>query len=303
MKKNVLITGGTGFVGKYLTLELLKKGYSVSILTRKAQTNTEDIFYYNWDVSAQKIDEDAVLKADYIVHLAGENIGEGKWTKKRKEEIRSSRVDSANLIYSVLKKNNKQVDAFVSASGIGLYGAVRGEGICTENTLPSDDFVAMVCKEWEKAADLMAGLGIRTVKIRTGIVLGKNGGILQKLIPIFKRGLGSPLGTGKQYMPWIHIHDLCRVYIEAIENRNMSGAFNATINDSTTNLDFTKALANCLGRPLWLPKVPSFLIRIGMGEMADIVLSGRRVSSDKIKKYGFRFQYKGLKKALKDSIK
>lgn len=303
MKKNVLITGGTGFIGKDLTAGLLKKGYSVSILTRNGKPNTNGISYYIWDVSSQQMEEAAVLKADYIIHLAGENIAEQKWTAKRKEEIRDSRVQSAELIYSVLKKHNKRIEAFVSASGIGFYGAVNGEGICTENTLPAYDFIGKTCQEWEKAADLMAGLGIRTVKIRTGMVLGKNEGVLKKLTPIFRRGMGSALGSGKQYMPWIHVHDLSRMYIEAIENKNMSGAYNATINDSTTNISFTKALANSLGRPLWLPNVPAFLIRIGMGEMSSIVLTGRRVSSDKIKKLGFRFQFKGLKKALKDCLK
>jgi uncharacterized protein (TIGR01777 family) len=303
MKKNVLITGGTGFVGKQLTKMLLERDYSVSILTRNSKPNTDGVSYYTWDVSLQKIEETAILEADYIIHLAGENIAEKKWTAKRKAEISDSRVQSAQLIYSVLKKHNKKIDAFVSASGIGFYGAINGEGICTENTLPANDFIGTICQEWEKSADLMRNLGIRTVKIRTGLVLGKNEGILNKLIPIFKRGLGSALGTGKQYMPWIHIYDLCMMYIEAIENEKMIGPYNATINDSTTNLTFSKALANSLGYTLWLPKVPAFLIRLGMGEMANIVLTGRRVSSDKIKSLGFRFQFKNLKSALKDCLK
>lgn len=303
MKKNVLITGGTGFIGKYLTAELLKKGYSVSILSRNSKPNIDGITYYIWDVSSQKMEEAAVVNADYIIHLAGENIVEKKWTAKRKEEIRDSRVQSAELIYSILKKHNKKIEAFVSASGIGFYGAVNGEGICTESTMPANDFIGVVCQEWEKAADLMAGLDIRTVKIRTGMVLGRNEGIIKKLAPIFKRGLGSALGSGKQYMPWIHIHDLCAMYIEAIENEKITGAYNATINDSTTNLSFSKELANSLGSSMWLPNVPAFLIRMGIGEIADIILTGRRVSSDKIKKLGFRFQFKNLKKALKDCLK
>ena len=302
MKQNVLITGGTGFIGKKLTKILLERGYSVSILTRNSKPNTEGVTYYVWDVSSQSIEEAAVLKAVYIIHLAGENIAEKKWTAKRKAEIRESRTQSAQLIYSVLKKHNKRIEAFVSASGIGFYGAINGEGICTENTLPANDFIGTVCQEWEKSADLMAGLGIRTVKIRTGLVLGKDEGILKKLTPIFKRGLGSALGSGKQYMPWIHIQDLCMMYIEAIENEKMAGAYNATINDSTTNLTFSKALANSFGFSIWLPNVPAFLIRLGMGEMASIVLSGRRVSSDKVKSLGFRFQFKNLKKALKDCL-
>lgn len=303
MGKNVLITGGTGFIGRYLTKKLLEKGYTVSILTRNSKPNSEKVFYYVWDVSTQTIDEAAVNNADYIIHLAGENIGEKRWTTKQKEAIRDSRVQSAQLLYEVLKKNNKKVDAFVSASGIGYYGAVNGNGICTENTLPANDFVGKICQEWENSADLMIGLGIRTVKIRTGVVLGKNGGILKQLIPVFKKGLGCALGSGKQFMPWIHIHDLCMMYIEGIENPKMIGPYNATINDSTTNLIFSKTLANTFGYPMWLPNIPAFLIKLGLGEKASIVLTGRRVSSDKVKKIGFRFQYKNLGQALKNCKK
>lgn len=303
MDKNVLITGGTGFIGKHLTKTLLDKGYTVSVLTRKHKPNTEGITYYIWDVSSQSMDEVAVLNADYIIHLAGENIAEKRWTAKRKQELLESRTHSTQLIYSVLKKHNKKVEAFVSASGIGIYGAINGEGICTENTLPSSDFIGSLCQEWEKSADLIASLGIRTVKIRTGLVLGKDDGFLSKLIPIFKRGLGSALGSGNQYMPWVHINDLCAIYVESLKNTNMSGAYNATMNDSTTNFSFSKALANQFGYSIWIQKIPAFLIRLAMGEMSCIVLTGRRVSSDKIKSLGFRFQFKNLKMALSDCIK
>lgn len=299
MSKNVLITGGTGFIGRYLTEKLLERDYTVSILSRETKPNTDRVKYYIWDVTTQSIEEEAILKADYIVHLAGENITAKRWSKKRKEEIRDSRTQSTQLIYDTLKKHNKKINAFVSASGIGYYGALNGEGICTENTLPANDFIGTVCQEWEKSADLITGLGIRTVKIRTGLVLGKNEGILKKLNAIFKRGFGSVLGSGKQYVPWIHIHDLCMMYIEAIENNKMTGPYNATINDSTTNLIFCKALANSYGYLIWLPKAPAFLIRLYFGEMASIVLTGRRVSSDKIKKHGFRFQFKNLNSTLK----
>jgi uncharacterized protein (TIGR01777 family) len=303
MIKNVLITGGTGFIGRYLTEKLLERGYTVSILTRNSKPNTDRITYHIWDVATQNIEESAVSNADYIIHLAGENIAEERWTSKRKTEILESRTHSAQLIYDTLKKLNKRVDAFVSASGVGVYGAVNGEGICTESTLPANDFVGTVCQEWEKSADLMVGLGIRTVKIRTGLVLGKNEGILKKLNPIFKKGLGSALGSGKQYMPWIHVHDLCMMYIEAIENKKMMGSYNATINDSTTNLIFSRALADSFGFSILLPNVPAFLIRLMLGERATLVLTGRRVSSDKVKKLGFRFQFKNLRKALRNGAK
>ncbi|MBF4473733.1 MULTISPECIES: TIGR01777 family oxidoreductase [Flavobacterium] len=303
MQKNVLITGGTGFIGRYLTEKLLERGYTVSILTRDSKPNTEKISYYTWDIDAQSIDEKAIENTDYIIHLAGENIADERWTSKRKAAILDSRVQSSKLIYDTLKKLNKRIDAFVSASGIGYYGAVNGEGICTEGTLPADDFVGTVCQEWENSADLMLGLGIRTVKIRTGLVLGKDEGILKKLSPVFKKGFGCVLGSGKQYMPWIHVHDLCMMYIEAIENKKMTGSYNATINDSTTNLIFSKALANSFGFSIWLPNVPAFLIRLILGKRAVLLLTGRRVSSDKVKKLGFRFQFKNLKKALKTNAK
>lgn len=302
MKKNVLISGGSGFVGRHLTDFLLKEGYTVSILSRSEKKPVGDISYYKWDVAGNFIDEAAVLNADYIIHLAGENIVGKRWTAKRKAELIDSRVQSAHLIYTVLKKNNKKVDAFISASAIGIYGAVNGEEICTEETPAATDFLGTVCQKWEAAADEFRALEIRTVKIRTGMVLGKNEGFLAQLVPIFKRGLGSALGSGKQYMPWIHINDLCAIYFEAVENSNMHGSYNAAINDNTNNTIFSKTLAKIIGYSIWLPNVPSFLIKLAMGEMAKLILTGRRISSEKIEKTGFQFQFKNLETAMKDCL-
>jgi uncharacterized protein (TIGR01777 family) len=299
MKKNVLITGGSGFVGRNLTNLLINNGYSVSILSRKKRSNATDVYYYAWDVSSQSIEEDAVLKADYIIHLAGENIAEKRWSTKRKAAILSSRVECVRLLYSVLKKNNKKLEAFVSASAIGIYGAFNGEEICTEDTPLANDFLGIICQKWEAAADTIESLGIRTVKIRTGLVLGKNDGFLNKLTPVFKMKLGSALGSGKQYMPWIHVDDLCGIYLEAIRNTSMSGAYNAAINDGTTNTIFSKILANVYGYSIWLPNVPAFLIKIALGEMSKLVLTGRRVSAGKLKKLGFQFHFKNLQETLK----
>jgi uncharacterized protein (TIGR01777 family) len=302
MKKNVLITGGTGFVGKHLTSLLVKNGFSVSILSRNKKQNSVDVSYYRWDVSSGFIEGEAVLGADFIIHLAGENIADKRWTKDRKEAIVQSREKSVALIYDVLKKNHKKVEAFVSASGIGIYGAINGDEICTENTLLVNDFLGTTCLKWETAADTIASLGIREVKIRTGLVLGKEDGFLNKLTPIFKYRLGSALGSGKQYMPWIHIDDLCKIYLEALNNSQMTGAYNAAITDNTTNAIFSKTLAKIYGYSIWLPNVPAFLIKIVMGEMAQIVLKGRRVSSEKIEKLGFQFQYKNLESALRNCL-
>ncbi len=302
MKKNVLISGGSGFVGKHLTDLLLANGYSVSILSRSQKQNTEQVNYYQWDVDANFIDENAVLKADYIIHLAGEGIADKRWTAKRKEVIVRSREQSIKLIYNILKINNKKLEAFISASGIGIYGAKTGSEICTENSPLANDFLGRTCQKWEAAADTIASLGIRTVKIRTGLVLGKNEGFLKQLVPVFKLKLGSALGSGKQYMPWIHIDDLCGIYFKSLNNSEIKGAYNAAVLDNTTNTVFSKTLAKLFGYSMWLPNVPAFIMQLILGEMAQIVLTGQRVSSNKIESSGFKFQHTSLEKALRDCV-
>jgi hypothetical protein len=299
MKKNVLITGGSGFVGKNLTQLLIANGYTVSILSRSKRTDKENIFYYTWDVEKQTIEKEAVLNADFVIHLAGANIAEKRWTNKRKEEILSSRELSAQLIYASLKRYDKKVEAFISASAVGIYGAINGQAICKEEMQPANDFLGLTCQKWEAAADRFEKLGIRTVKIRTGLVLGQNDGFLNKLIPVFKLRLGAALGTGKQYMPWIHINDLCSAYLEAIKNPEMHGAYNVAINDNTTNELFSKTLARVYGYSIWLPNVPSFLIKIVLGELSKLILTGRRISNDKIKKLGFQFEHKNLEDTIR----
>lgn len=303
MKKNVLLTGGSGFVGNHLTTLLIQAGYSVSILSRSKKQNTLDVSYYQWDIERCIIDEEAVLKSDYIIHLAGENIAEKRWTAKRKTQILESRVQSIQLIYEVLKNKNKSLDGFISASGIGIYGAINGSEICSESVPPTNDFLGITCQKWEESADQIASLNIRTVKIRTGLVLGKNDGFLKVVSPIFKYKLGSALGSGKQYMPWIHVTDLCSIYLHAIQNIEINGAYNAAINDGTTNAVFSKTMAKIYGYSIWLPNIPEFVLKILLGEMALMVLYGRRVSCDKIEKTGFKFRFKSLENALIDCLR
>ena len=303
MKKNVLISGGSGFIGRHLTDLLISKGYTVSILSRSEKQNKKDIFYYKWDVAAQFIEEDAVLKADYIIHLAGENIAEKRWTAKRKAAIIDSREKSTQLLYMVLKKHYKKLDAFISASAVGYYGAVNGEEICKESDAPANDFLGYACQKWEDSIDFIENLNIRTVKIRTGLVMGRNDGFLKQLIPLFKYRLGSALGSGKQYMPWIHIDDLCGMYYQAIIKEDMAGPYNAAVCDNTNNSVFSKTLARVFGYSIWLPNVPEFVLKMALGEMSKIVLTGRRVSSEKIEETGFNFKYTQLEDALKDCVK
>lgn len=303
MAQNVLLTGGSGFIGKHLTDTLLEAGYSVSILSRSERESSEAITYYKWDLNNNYIDENAVLNADYIIHLAGEGIVEKRWTAKRKRDILDSRIKPIDLIFSVLEKNNKKLNAFVSASAVGIYGAVTSHRICTENTPPANDFLGTTCQKWESAVDKIGSLGIRTVKIRTGIVLGKDEGFLKKMIPTFKSGFGAVLGSGKQYLPWIHIEDLCRIYLKSIEDEKLEGPYNACITDNTTNSRFSKTLANLFGYSIWLPKVPPFLLKLFLGEMSEAVLTGQRVSSEKIQQTGFEFRFADLEKTLINCIK
>lgn len=302
MKQNVVLTGGTGFVGKKLTRLLLENGFSVSVLSRSVKENSEGISYYKWDVDAGTIDEQAILNADYVIHLAGENIGAKRWTVNRKKAILDSREKSTQLLFSCLHKHNKQLKAFVSASGVGIYGAITDEVICSETTPAASDFLGTVCQKWEAATNPIRDLGIRTVLIRTGLVLGKGDGVLQQLIPLFKYKLGSAIGSGKQYMPWIHIDDLCRIYLASMLNSEMQGPYNAAINDSTNNTIFSSALAKVFGYTIWLPNVPAFVLQLVLGEMAQLVLKGRRINSEAIEKTGFQFQYTDLEKALRDCI-
>lgn len=298
MAQNVLLTGGSGFIGKYLTNVLIDAGYSVSVLSRNDKKNTPLITYYKWDLNKNYIDENAVLNADYIIHLAGEGIVEKRWTEKRKKEILESRVKPIDLIHAVLQKNNKTLNAFVSASAVGIYGAFTNDTICTETTPPANDFLGTTCQVWENAADKIEALGIRTVKVRTGIVLGKDGGFLKKVTLSFKAGFGAVLGTGKQYLPWIHIEDLCQIYCKAISDEKINGPYNAAVTDNTTNADLSKILAGLYGYKIWLPKAPSFILKIVLGKMSAAVLTGQRVSSKKIQEAGFEFQFTDLEKAL-----
>ncbi|QSW87710.1 TIGR01777 family oxidoreductase [Flavobacterium endoglycinae] len=303
MTQNVLLTGGTGFIGKHLTDVLIEAGYSVSVLSRSDRENTPRVTYYKWDLNKDYIDENAVLNADYIIHLAGEGIVEKRWTKKRKKVLAESRVKPVELIHSVLKRHDKKLNAFISASGIGIYGAVTSHKICTEETPPADDFLGMTCQVWENAADTIESLGIRTVKIRTGIVLGKDEGFMKKVAPSFKAGFGAVLGTGKQYLPWIYIEDLCQIYCKAVTDDQLHGPYNAAITDNTTNSRFSKILASLYGYTIWLPKAPSFILKIVLGEMSEAILTGQRVSSEKIQKTGFEFQCTDLEKALINCLK
>ncbi len=294
---SILVTGGTGFIGNHLCNLLRSKGYNVLILSRN-KTDNPNTFY--WNISENYIDPKAIQIADYIIHLTGAGIADKRWTKKRKEELIDSRVKSTNLLFNKIKELNPTLKGFISASGIGFYGAVTSNKIYSEKDSVGTDFLAKVCNVWETASNQFNTLNIRTVIFRTGIVLSKKGGAFEKMSQPIKLGFGSPIGTGNQYIPWIHIDDLCNMYVEAIENNELNGIYNAVAPDYVTNEFLTKSIATMLHKRAWLPNVPSFMLKLIFGEMAVILLEGSRVSSEKIKSTGFKFKYSFLLEALKD---
>jgi uncharacterized protein (TIGR01777 family) len=297
----VLITGGTGIVGKHLSNKLKEKGYSVAILSRAIHLAT-DTLTYTWNIEKKEIEEAAIKTADYIIHLAGVNIGDKRWTSKRRQLIIDSRVKSGQLIFDKVKENKNKLKAFISASAIGYYGTIISDKIFSETDPPSNDFLGETCRQWEQSADKFDKLGIRTVKIRTGIVLSSQGGVLEKMILPIRAGIGSPIGSGKQYMPWIHIDDLCNIYIKAIEDEEMTGAYNAVSPDFITNRDFMMTLARLLKKPFWFPAIPGLLLKLIFGRMSEILLKGSSVSSEKIIAAGYKFRFTNLKSALADLL-
>lgn len=296
----VIITGGSGLIGNRLSELLTHKGYTVRHLTRTVKENTTYKSYY-WNLSEKYIDPNALLNVDHVIHLAGSGVADGRWTKKKKASILSSRVDSANLLFNNLE--GKQLKTYISASGISYYGVKTTPTIFSEDVEPAKDFLANVTVQWEKSAQQFSDIAQRVVCLRTPFVMSGKGGGLVKMGKPIKMGFGSALGSGKQFMPWVHIDDLCNMYIQALEDSAMAGIYNASATQHTTNSELTSAIANQLGKKLWAPKVPAFLLKLLLGEMSDIILNGSRISNQKILDSGFKFEFPTLKEALKDCLK
>lgn len=300
--KTVLITGGSGLIGNHLAGTLRNNGYNIAILSRSSG-NENNIKTYSWNPAKGEIDPEAIHSSDYIIHLAGAGIGDKRWTDKRKQEIIDSRVKSGELLYEILKKSGNKPAAFISASATGYYGSITSEKICTETDDPADDFTGQVCSRWEAVARKIGDLGIRTVILRTGIVLSSDGGALTKMLPAVRLGAGSAIGSGRQFVPWIHIDDLCNIYLKAIEDNALNGVYNAVAPAHLTNRELMRTIASVLKKPFFFPKVPSILMKILFGEMAEILLEGSRASAEKLISSGFRFKFPDPEEALNDLLK
>lgn len=294
--KHILLTGGTGLIGTMLTQQLLDKGYQVSHLTRSPGKDPR-VKTYLWDADKHQIDERCIDDIDVIIHLAGAGVAEKRWTKKRKKTLIDSRTKTIELIYEVIKSRPNKVSTVISASATGFYGN-RADELLIETTNPADDFLAICCIEWEKAVDKGAALGLKILKFRTGVVLTKKGGALPQIALPVKLWVGSPLGPGKQWVPWIHVQDVLDIYLYGIEKTKLEGVYNMVSPNPVTNEQITQAIARQLHKPLWAPKVPKFILKLLLGEMSLAVLESARVSSSKIEEAGYKFKYPELTGAL-----
>ena len=303
--QTILITGGTGFVGRSLSTALVQSGYKVIILTRSIPRDLpiSNISYALWNVPAGSIDITAVQAADHIIHLAGAGVVDNKWTVAYKKEIIDSRVKSSDLLVNTLRDHSNSVKTIISTSAIGWYGAdtqlsLEQEGF-VETDLPAIDFLGETCRLWEESIDPLTLAGKRIVKLRTGIVLGNGGGALAEFKKPLRFGIAAILGNGKQILSWIHIDDLCSMFIHAIEDKNTSGVYNAVGAEPVSNRALTICLARTIRGKFFIPvHIPGFILKLFLGERSIEVLKSTTVSCEKIKKAGFSFLYPGIEGAL-----
>ena len=296
--KNILIAGGTGLVGIHLSRILKDRGYNVMHLSRKPQSNGE-FQAFAWDIDKGMIDEKAFQEADYIINLAGSGIADKRWTEARKKDIIDSRVNSTRLLKKYLTNMPHKVKAYLSASAIGYYGDRKDE-LLSEESPSGTGFLTESTVAWEDSIQEIAQTGMRTIAVRIGIVLSTEGGALPQMLIPFMFRLGVYFGDGEQWFSWIHIDDLCNIFVWAIEKDKTSGIYNGVAPQPLNNYDLTKAISKAKGGGYLMFPAPAFMLRLFMGEMADVVLNSSRVSSKHLENTGFHFKYPEAVTALKD---
>ena len=297
----IMVTGAGGLIASRLIELLVQRGYSVVRLSHSRPTDKEAGIFH-WNTDKMSLDQGALKGVTHIINLAGAGIADKRWSDKRKKEIIKSRVSSASLLFNSMEKEGVRINCYITASAIGFYGNSTSAEIFSENDPPADDFLADACRLWEEGADQFQNSRIRTVKVRTGIVLSAKGGFLKKLSLPASFGLFAWFGNGDQYMPWIHIDDLCEVYIRAIEDEKFAGPYNAVAPQHITQKDFMRTYAKIKGKPAIKAGIPSFLIRLALGELSGMLTSGSRVSNGALNSAGFSYRYPTIEKALEEIL-
>lgn len=301
---NIIIFGGTGFIGRSLTEVFLEKGYRVCVVTRNYRKTAKlgnDVHLIEWDNQKPlSLVGEQLRNVDVVVNLAGESIGNRRWSNSVKQEILASRIRTTRAIVTGIKERIFQPEVLINASATGYYGP-RGDDEITEGGKPGQDFLAQVCREWEGEAGKAESKQTRVAMIRTSVVLGSEGALTRMVTP-FKFFLGGPLGTGKQWLSWIHILDLVRLINFVIERRELSGPINATAPEPVRMKNFCNVLGGVLNRPSWFP-VPEFALRAALGQMSEMLLNSQRVIPKKAIDAGFEFQYPNLRAALESILK
>lgn len=297
----ILITGASGLIGKELQASFREKGYEM-LLASRSQPRDENHILWNMDTGFEDKDLPRLEALDAVIHLAGENVSGLRWTDEKKKAIRDSRIFGTRTIIEAFARLEKKPKVFISGSAIGFYGD-RGNDEMTETSSAGDTFLAIVCKEWEAESRRAEDMGIRTVLLRTGVVLSKDGGALATMLTPFKLGVGGVVGTGKQWMSWVSLDDVVAIINFALENQSLRGAVNVVSPNPATNEEFTKELGTVLYRPTFLP-LPKFAINLMFGEMGDaLLLSSTRVAPKRLQELGFKFEFPHLKQALGSALK
>ncbi len=298
----ILVAGGTGLVGKGLIEKLVAQNHEVINLTTRKESNGKTIGgakQVYWNPTDSFVQDVTSIKCDAVVNLAGFSIAE-RWTKKNKALLASSRIDSTNTLVQLIQTKTITPKVYVQASASGYYPS--SDAVMKEDSPAGNDFLANVVQQWEAASSSLNEMNVRRVVLRFGMVLGKDGGALKQLIPLFKMGLGSALGNGKQLVSWIHVGDLADIIIHSIMKENVADVYNASSPNVVTNRELSKSLAKAMKKPFFLPNVPAFVLKMVLGEMSSILLVSQNLSSEKILGTGFKFQHEKLEDAFNDLL-
>lgn len=296
--KNVLICGSSGFIGKSLRTFLMEKGFEVRTLDRMVQNHG---LSYQWPKDTNEfITREALENLHVIINLAGTNIGQSRWTKKRKKEILESRIEPQKRLRATLTHYGFSIETYLSSSAVGYYGAQTSDIVYSETDKAGDDFLGSVCQAWEEEAMQFQAVAERVLIFRKGVVIGNGGGMYKKLLPLAKRHINTCIGKGEYYLPWIYLKDLLRLYEFSILHPKIEGVFNAVAPQSVRMKDFSRELALSLDKKRWTPPAPLFAVRLLFGEMSDMLSEGSRVHIGKLLETGFGFRYPTLKKSFED---